>query len=61
MSVRMELVGKEKITIRGAQRDLLRLSLTGENFAWSLWVDDQDHFKLIRVAIPADETEVVRD
>jgi hypothetical protein len=61
MSVRMELVGKEKVAIRGAERDLLRLNLTGENFAWSLWVDDQDHFKLIRVAIPADETEVVRD
>ena len=61
MNVRMELVGKEKVTVRGADRDLLRLNLTGEAFAWALWVDDQDHFKLIRVAIPADSTEVVRD
>ena len=61
MSVRMELVGKEKVTIRGTERELLRLNLTGDNFAWSLWVDDQDQFKLIRVAIPADNTEVVRD
>jgi len=61
ISVRMELVGKEKITVRGAQRELLRLNLTGESFDWALWVDDRDHFKLIQVAIPADNTEVVRD
>ena len=61
LRVRLELVGKEKVTIRGAERELLRLNLTGENFVWNLWVDPQDQFKLIRVAIPADDTEVVRD
>jgi hypothetical protein len=61
MSVRMELVGKEKVKFRGVDRDLLRVNLTGENFQWSLWLDDQDHFKLMRVAIPADDTEVVRE
>lgn len=59
--VRMELVGKEKVNIRGSQRDLLHLRLTGESSEWGLWLDDQDHYKLIRVAIPADDTEVVRD
>ena len=57
----MELVGKEKIAIRGAERELLRLNLTARQFDWALWVDENDHFKLIRVAIPADNTEVVRD
>lgn len=61
ISVRMEVVGKEKITIRGAEHELLRLNLSGEDFQWALWVDDHDQFKLIRVAIPADNTEVVRD
>jgi hypothetical protein len=61
MSVRMELVGKEKISIRGAERELLRLNFSGEDFEWALWLDDHDQFKLIRVAIPADSTEVVRD
>jgi hypothetical protein len=60
MSVRMELVGKEKVTVGGAERELLRLNLSGENFQWNLWLDDQDHFKLMRVSIPADDTEVVR-
>lgn len=59
--IRLELVGDEKVSIRGTERDLLRLNLKGENFEWSLWVDARDQFKLIRVAIPADETEVVRD
>ena len=61
LRIRLELVGREKVTIRGAERELLHLNLTGENFAWNLWVDPQDQFKLIRVAIPADDTEVVRD
>ena len=61
MRVRVELVGKEKVTIRGAERELMRLNLSGEDFQWALWVDDNDQFKLIRVAIPADSTEVVRD
>lgn len=57
----MELVGKEKVNVHGAERELLRLNLMGDDFQWALWVDDQDHFKLIRVAIPADNTEVIRD
>lgn len=59
--IRMELVGDEKVKVRGTDRNLLRLNLKGENFEWSLWVDAGDQFKLIKVAIPADNTEVVRD
>jgi hypothetical protein len=61
MRVRMELVGREKVTIRGAERELLRLNLKGEAFSWALWVDDKDQFKLMRVLIADDNTEVVRD
>ena len=61
MHIRMEIVGSEKISIRGTDRDLMRLNLKGENFDWALWVDEKDQFKLIKVAIPADNTEVVRD
>ena len=61
ISVKLELVGKEKINLKGTERELLRLNLSGENFDWALWVDDHDSFKLMRVAIPADNTEVVRD
>jgi hypothetical protein len=59
--VRLELVGEEKVTIRGTERNLLRLNLKSDDLEWALWVDDRDQFKLMRVAIPADNTEVVRD
>jgi hypothetical protein len=61
MRVRMELVGREKVTIRGTERELLRLNLKGEAFSWALWLDDKDQFKLMRVLIADDNTEVVRD
>ncbi len=61
MRVRIELAGREKATIHGTERVLLRLNLKGETFAWTLWVDEQDQFKLVRVDIPDDNTEVVRD
>jgi hypothetical protein len=59
--VRVELTGREKVTIHDAERELLRLSLKGEAFSWTLWVDDKDHFKVLRVDIPEDNTQVVRD
>jgi hypothetical protein len=58
--VRMEMVGSEKVMIHGTERELLRLNLKGDNFSWALWVDGKD-FKLIRVQIADDNTEVVRD
>jgi hypothetical protein len=61
MRVRMELVGREKIMVRGTERELMRLNLKGESFSWALWVDDKDQFKLMRVLIADDNTEVVRD
>ena len=61
MHVRLQFVGKEKVSFRGAERELLRINLTGENYAWALWLDDLDHFKLMKVTIAADNTEVVRD
>lgn len=61
LRVRIELVGREKVAIHGTERELLRLNLSGEDFAWSLWVAENDHFKLIRVLIPDANTEVIRD
>ena len=61
MHIRLELIGRDKVNVHGSQRDLMKLNLTTEEVVWSLWVDDTDHFKLVRVEIPADNTEVVRD
>jgi len=61
LHVRMSLVGKEKTGVRGVDRELLRLKLSGEAFEWSLFLDEADHFKLIKILIPEANTEVVRD
>jgi hypothetical protein len=59
MAVSVEFSGKDRIPIRGVDRDLNRFTLKTENGDWSLWLDDQ--FKLIRILIAGDNTEVLRD
>jgi hypothetical protein len=59
MAVSMEYSGKEKLPIRGVERDLYRFTLKTEAGDWSLWLDDQ--FKLVRILIASDNTEVLRD
>jgi len=59
MSVTVEFAGREKVTIRGAERELNRLDLKSDAGSWALWLDDQ--FKLQRILISGENTEVVRD
>jgi len=61
LHIRMELVGKDKTSVHGVDRELLRLKIAGEAFEWSLFVDEQDHFKVIKILVPEANTEVVRD
>jgi len=58
-SVTVEFAGREKVTIRGVESELNRLDLKGDSGSWALWLDDQ--FKLQRILIAGDNTEVVRD
>ncbi len=59
VSVTIAFAGKEKVTIRGVEHELNRLDLNGESGNWALWFDDQ--FKLQRILIESENTEVVRD
>ena len=59
VSVTLEFAGREKVTIRGTDQELNRLNLKSESDNWALWMDDQ--FKLQRILIVSDNTEVVRD
>ena len=59
ISVTIEFAGREKVMIRGAELELNRLDLKGDSGNWALWLDDQ--FKLQRILILGDNTEVVRD
>ncbi len=57
--ISLELTGKEKVTVRGAERQLTRMNLKGDGIDWSLWLDDQN--KMVRITINGENTEVVRD
>jgi hypothetical protein len=59
MLVNMEYVGKETVTIHGQPEQLSRFNLVGDGMNWALWLDSQ--YKLVRVYVAADATEVVRD
>jgi hypothetical protein len=57
--VSLAFTGKEKITVHGVERELNHFVLKSDAGDWSLWLDDQ--FKLVRILVAADNTEVVRD
>jgi hypothetical protein len=61
MRVTLAPVGMEKIKVNGGERELLRLNLKDDSGEWALWLDDQNMFKLMRIVIAGDNTEVVRD
>jgi len=57
--VSMAFTGKEKVAVHGVERELDHFVLKSEAGDWSLWLDDQ--FKLVRILVTGDNTEVVRD
>jgi hypothetical protein len=59
MPVSMEFSGREKVPVHGAERELNRFNLKSEGGDWALWLDDQ--FKVVRILVTSDNTEVVRD
>jgi len=55
----MEYLGRDKVTIKGAEHELNKLELKCDSGTWHLWLDDQ--FKLLRISIVGENTEIVRD
>ena len=55
----MEFIGREKVTVGNAEKELSKLELKSEAGSWLIWFDDQ--FKVLRISIPSEKTEVVRD
>lgn len=56
----MEFLGREKVTLKnGQQHDLLKLELKNDAGTWQLWLDDQ--FKVQRMSVVGENTEVERD
>jgi hypothetical protein len=56
-----EFLGREKVTLKNGERDLFKLEFKTEPVTWQLWLDDQDHFKVMRISIVGENTVVDRD
>jgi hypothetical protein len=54
-----EFLGREKVTLKAGQQDLLKVELKNDAGTWQLWLDDQ--FKVMRMAVVGDNTVVDRD
>jgi len=61
LRVTLEPVGSEKVQVHGTERQLPRFNLKFEGGEWALWLDDQDHYKIVKISIPSEKTDVVRD
>jgi hypothetical protein len=57
--VSVEFLGREKVNLKSGPQDLLKLELKNESGTWQLWLDDQ--FKVMRMTIIGENTEVLRD
>jgi hypothetical protein len=55
----MEFLGREKVTVGKTEQELSKLELKSESGSWIIWLDDQ--FKVLRISIPSEGTEVSRD
>jgi hypothetical protein len=55
----VEFAGRDKISIRGAEKEMNKFLLKSEGGEWAMWLDDQ--FKLQRILIASENTEVIRD
>ena len=47
------------MTLKNGQQELIKLELKNDAGTWQLWLDDQ--FKVMRMAIVGENTEVDRD
>ena len=55
----MEFLGREKVSLKSGPQDLLKLELKGEADTWQIWLNDQ--FKVMRMVIVGENTQVDRD
>jgi hypothetical protein len=57
--VTLDYAGREKINVRGVDRELSRINMASDMGDWAIWLDDQN--KVVRMVIASDNTEVLRE
>lgn len=58
-SVTVELIGRDKIQVKGVEQEVNKIKLESEGIVWMLWVGDD--YKVVKMAVPSNNVEVVRD
>lgn len=59
MQVTVEYAGPDRITLKGTPTDLSRFELKFDGNSWQVWIDQA--YKIQKIAIAADNTEVYRE
>ena len=57
--VSAEFLGREKVNLKNGPQDLLKVELKSDAGTWQLWLDDE--FKVMKMLVVGENTEVVRD
>lgn len=58
----IQLIGRDKVTVKGAERELNKVQMDTDGILWLIWVDDpENHYKVIKMSIPSSNVEVIRD
>lgn len=55
----VEYMGREKVSLKNGPQDLIKLELKNDSGTWYLWLDDQ--FKVMRMLVVGENTEVLRE
>jgi hypothetical protein len=58
-NVTVELIGRDKINVKGQDVEVNKIKMESEGIVWMLWVGDD--FKVMKMSVPANNVEVVRD
>jgi hypothetical protein len=54
-----ESLGREMVTVKSGQQELNKVELKNDAGTWQLWLDDQ--WKVMRMSVVGEHTEVLRD
>ncbi len=61
MALSAEFIGLEKVSLKSGEQELIKLEFKTDAGTWQLWLDGHDQFKVMRMSVVGENTEVDRD
>lgn len=59
-NVTVQLMGRDKILVHGVEKEFNKVQLTADGVQWLLWLSDEG-YKVVKMAVPANNVEIIRD